>query len=70
MSKVLCFGEILLRLSPDIQGAWIKESSMPVYIGGAELIVAQALARWNIPSAYCSAMPDNYLTKEIKEHLQ
>jgi 2-dehydro-3-deoxygluconokinase len=70
MSKVLCFGEILLRLSPDILGAWIKESSMPVYIGGAELNVAQALARWNIPSAYCSAMPDNYLTKEIKEHLR
>jgi 2-dehydro-3-deoxygluconokinase len=70
MSKVLCFGEILLRLSPDVQGAWIKESSMPVYIGGAELNVAQALARWTIPAAYCSAMPDNYLTKEIKQHLE
>ena len=70
MKKVLSFGEILLRLSPDIKGKWISERAMPVYIGGAELNVANALAKWQIPVAYCSAAPDNYLSSAILEQLQ
>ena len=49
MKKVFCFGEILLRMSPDIKGEWIKNSAMPVHIGGAELNVANALAKWKVP---------------------
>lgn len=70
MSKVLCFGEILLRMSPSIDGNWLKGNTMPVYIGGAELNVAAALGKWQIPIAYCTAMPDNYLSKGILEALQ
>ncbi len=70
MKKVLSFGDILLRLSPDTKGKWISNHSMPVYIGGAELNVANALARWEVPVAYCSAAPDNYLTSAIIEQLQ
>ncbi|MGZ5220682.1 MAG: PfkB family carbohydrate kinase [Chitinophagaceae bacterium] len=70
MDKVFCFGEILLRMSPALRGEWIQKSSMPVYVGGAELNVANALAKWNIPAKYCTAMPDNYLSKEIIEELQ
>jgi len=65
MSKVLCFGEILLRMSPSPDGNWLKKNLMPVYIGGAELNVATALSKWDIPVSYCTAMPDNYLSKEI-----
>lgn len=43
---------------------------MPVYLGGAELNVANALAKWQIPVAYCSAAPDNYLTSAIHEQLR
>jgi len=42
---------------------------MPVYIGGAELNVATALAKWNIPTKYVTAMPDNYLSKEIVQEI-
>lgn len=63
--KVLCFGELLLRLSPALNGSWIKNASMPVYIGGAELNAASALAKWGIPVTYCTALPANYLSKEI-----
>lgn len=70
MSKVLCFGEILLRLSPDTEGAWITSNTMPVHIGGAELNVATALARWNARSAYCTAFPDNYLGKQLIQYLK
>ena len=65
MSKVLCFGELLMRLSPVLGGEWIKQNAMPVFIGGAELNAATALAKWNIPVSYCTALPDHYLSKEI-----
>lgn len=67
MKKVLCFGELLMRLSPQLNGVWIEQQSMPVYIGGAELNAATALAAWGVPVSYCTALPDNYLSKEIAE---
>jgi len=70
MEKVFCFGEILLRMSPALHGAWIKNASLSVHIGGAELNAANALAKWNVPVQYCSVMPDNYLSKEIAADLQ
>jgi 2-dehydro-3-deoxygluconokinase len=69
MKKVFCFGEILLRMSPLLDQAWIHSASMPVHIGGAELNVAKALAGWKQPVAYMSAMPDNYLSKEIADSI-
>jgi 2-dehydro-3-deoxygluconokinase len=32
MKKVFCFGEILLRFSPQLQQQWIDSHSMPVFI--------------------------------------
>jgi 2-dehydro-3-deoxygluconokinase len=63
--KVLSFGEILLRICPDMDGLWLEENKLPFYIGGAELNAATALALWGVPSAYLSAMPDNSITQEI-----
>jgi len=65
MSMILCFGELLLRMSPTLDRQWIKRAEMPVYIGGAELNAARALARWDMPVKYISAIPDHYLSKEI-----
>ena len=67
---VFCFGEILLRMSPVLNRQWIQQASIPVYVGGAELNVASALAKWNVPVRYCSAMPDHYLSHEMMEELQ
>ncbi len=69
MKKIICFGELLLRMSPALNRQWIHDASMPVYVGGAELNVATALAKWNAPIKYCSAIPDNYITREIIEEL-
>ena len=65
MDKVFCFGELLLRFSPQLQGKWMDQAMMPVYVGGAELNVATALALWKTPVKYGTAVPSNYLTKEI-----
>jgi 2-dehydro-3-deoxygluconokinase len=70
MNKVLCFGELLLRMSPALQGKWLQNALMPVYTGGAELNVAAALAKWEIPVSYFTALPENYLSKEICNDLK
>lgn len=68
--KVFCFGELLLRMSPSLERQWIQSNQMPVYIGGAELNVATALANWNVPVTYSTALPEHYLTQEILEELR
>jgi 2-dehydro-3-deoxygluconokinase len=70
MGKILCFGELLLRFSPATDGQWLKSHEMPVFLGGAELNVATALAKWNLPVSYCTVLPENYLSKDILETLR
>src|ERR1700682_1032960 len=65
MGKILCFGELLLRFSPATGGQWLRTRELPVYLGGAELNVATALANWGLPVSYCTALPENYLSKDI-----
>lgn len=67
---ILCFGEALLRFAPSTEGIWIKNSSMQTYIGGAELNVAFALAKWKTKVKYFTALPDNYLSDDIITYLQ
>lgn len=69
MGKVLNFGELLLRISPDAEGSWLKENSLPFYVGGAEANVAAALALWGVPSAYLSALPENFMSKQVVSYL-
>jgi 2-dehydro-3-deoxygluconokinase len=63
MGKVLCFGEILLRYSMGEN--FPQQQDMSAYIGGAESNVALALARWKVPVAYCTALPDHFLSDTI-----
>jgi len=67
--KILSFGELLLRITPDADGAWLTDNQLPVYVGGAELNVATALALWDLPSSYFTALPDNGLSAQITKHL-
>ena len=69
MGKVLSFGELLLRICPDGDGEWLVENKLPFYVGGAELNVATALALWDIPSAYFTALPENFMADQIIEYL-
>ncbi len=52
-----------------MQGAWIRNASIPAFVGGAELNVATALAGWKLPVGYCTAMPDHALSREIDAYL-
>ncbi|RFS24674.1 sugar kinase [Chitinophaga silvatica] len=62
--KVITFGEILLRLSPDF-----AKNSAAVFVGGAEANVAASLAQWGTDVAYISKVPENGLSKDIVSQL-
>lgn len=70
MKKVLCFGELLLRLSPVLNGDWLRKHNTPIFPGGAELNVAMALSRWGLNVKYITVLPDHYLSKEVVTYLQ
>jgi len=70
MKKVCCFGELLLRLPPANGGEWLRHNQLPVFVGGAELNVATALATWQQPVKYCTALPDNIISKDIRDYLE
>jgi 2-dehydro-3-deoxygluconokinase len=70
MSKVLSFGELLLRICPDAGGQWLQENQLPFYVGGAEANVATALALWGVPSAYLTALPPNFLSEQLVGYLR
>lgn len=70
MGKVLSFGELLLRICPDGNGRWLEENKLPFYVGGAELNVATALALWQLPSAYFTALPDNFMSAQLIDYMK
>jgi 2-dehydro-3-deoxygluconokinase len=68
--KVLAFGEILLRISPAPAEDSAGKHPMLLYMGGAELNVATALAGWNVPVKYCTILPDNFMSKHVINYLE
>jgi len=68
--RVLCFGELLLRLCPDTNNEWLKQNNMSVYVAGAEANAATDLALWGIPVSYLTALPDNFLSTELLEYFK
>jgi 2-dehydro-3-deoxygluconokinase len=70
MKKILCFGELLLRISPPAASNWLSHHQLQVYLGGAELNVADALAHWQVPVSYCTALPNNFIAYDIINQLK
>lgn len=65
MNKVVSYGEILFRITPDP-----KAFSAEFSLGGAELNVATALAAWGTDICYVSRLPENVLSKNIDSLVQ
>ena len=57
--RIVCFGEMLLRLSPPAGRLLSQASSLELCTGGAEANVAVSLARLGHASAMVSTLPDN-----------
>lgn len=69
MKKVFCFGELLFRISPAASDD-IAHNPMMLYVGGAEANVATALAGWHVPVKYCTALPDNFMSRHVLHYLE
>jgi len=69
-SKVLCFGELLLRISPASHIHATNKQPMLLYVGGAEANVATALAGWEVPVKYCTVLPDNFMSRHMLHYLE
>lgn len=59
--KVVCFGEILMRLSPPGHVRLQSTRQLEIQIGGAEANVATALSGFGISTSMASTVPDNPL---------
>jgi 2-dehydro-3-deoxygluconokinase len=59
--NVLCFGEILLRLSPPSALRLVQANAFDATYGGSEANVAVALAQWGLPTAFLTRVPDSPL---------
>ena len=71
ISKILCFGELLLRVSPAPQeGTDVEKHPFYLYMGGAEANAATALAGWNVPVKYCTVLPDNFMSRHVVDYLE
>ncbi|MDM5328723.1 sugar kinase [Neobacillus sp. CF12] len=70
MSKILTFGEIMLRLSTSTGTHFSNVGSFQAHYGGAEANVAVNLANFDHDVAFASKVPDNALGLAAKRHLQ
>jgi 2-dehydro-3-deoxygluconokinase len=58
---LICFGEIMLRMSPLNRELLLQSPNLAVWIAGAEANVATGLARLDHPARMVSAVPDSPL---------
>ncbi|MXO84451.1 sugar kinase [Altererythrobacter aurantiacus] len=58
---VVCFGEMLLRMSPCAGTPLSRADALDLVVGGAEANVAIALAGLGVPTRMLSVVPDNPL---------
>jgi 2-dehydro-3-deoxygluconokinase len=59
MAKVVCFGEIMLRLSPPGYLRFTQADSFDAVYGGGEANVSVSLANFEVDTAFVTKVPDN-----------
>jgi 2-dehydro-3-deoxygluconokinase len=59
--KTICFGEIMLRLSPPAGMRFAQAQSLDTVYGGSEANVAVSLAQLGLSPTFISRVPDNEL---------
>lgn len=69
-SRILCFGELLLRLSAPAGEKLLQSARLDVVVGGAEANVAACLAQLGHAAAMVSFVPDNALGHAARSELR
>jgi 2-dehydro-3-deoxygluconokinase len=69
-NKVVCFGEIMMRLSPPGFQRFVQTRSFDVVFGGGEANVAVSLANMGIPVEYVTRLPQNEIGDSCVTYLR
>ncbi len=67
---VVCFGEIMLRLSPPDHRRFVQARSFEVIYGGGEANVAASLANYGVPARYVTRLPENEIGDACVNYLR
>lgn len=70
MAKVICFGEIMLRLSPMGYLRFNQAGSFDAVYGGGEANVCVSLANFGIDTSYVTKVPDNAIGQSAVNELR
>lgn len=70
MAHIVCFGEILMRLSPPGSQRFAQCQSLDIEVGGAEANVAQCLAQWGHDLSFVTAVPANAIGARVINQLR
>lgn len=68
-TRVVTFGEIMLRLAPPHGVRLASSRTLDATFGGGEANVAMSLARLGVKAAFVTALPDNDLGEAVRRFL-
>ena len=57
MKKVVCFGELMLRLAPEGYYRFVQSDKLGATFGGGEANVSVSLANYGIDAAFVTKLP-------------
>ncbi len=69
-NRVVCFGEIMLRLSTPGYERFVQCNSFDATYGGGEANVAVSLANYGVDACYVTKLPDNSIGDAALNHLR
>ena len=70
MRKIITFGEVLMRLTPDNYATFAQTKSLSMEFGGGEANVGITLAYLGEAASHVTAFPDNYLGRSCTQFLR
>lgn len=70
MTKIITFGEILLRLKSPGYERFFQSQMLEATFGGAEANVASSLSNYGLKSSHVTAMPDNEIAEAAIRELR
>ncbi|KAF0177750.1 MAG: sugar kinase [Hyphomonadaceae bacterium] len=68
--RIVCFGEMLIRLSPRLGETLQQASALDTFVGGAEANVAASLARLGASSVMITTLPENPLGHAARDAMR
>ena len=70
MKKVVTFGELMLRLSPEGYLRFLQSESYVASFGGAEANVAVSLANYGVDAAFVTKLPKHEIGQTVVNSLR